>query len=93
MDRNNDVLSYATNGGTNSQTVGGVTTYTAATVQTGNTNPTTYKSNDISDPALVAGSIKAVLDGLKSVGTTKELLLISLLLLQFLSLLRYLITL
>ncbi|WP_223598337.1 G-D-S-L family lipolytic protein [Chryseobacterium sp. GVT01B] len=68
---NNDVLSYATNGGTNSQTVGGVTTYTPATVQTGNTNPTTYKSNDISDPALLAGSIKAVLDGLKSVGTTK----------------------
>ncbi|MBO9692730.1 G-D-S-L family lipolytic protein [Chryseobacterium sp.] len=68
---NNDVLSYATNGGTNSQTVAGVTTYTAATVQTGNTNPATYKSNDISDPAVVAGSIKAVLDGLKSVGTTK----------------------
>ncbi|TZF96030.1 G-D-S-L family lipolytic protein [Chryseobacterium panacisoli] len=68
---NNDVLSYATNGGTNSQTVGGVTTYSIATVQSGNTNPTTYKSNDISDPALVAGSIKAVLDGLKSVGTTK----------------------
>ncbi|MET3034776.1 G-D-S-L family lipolytic protein [Chryseobacterium sp. NRRL B-14859] len=68
---NNDVLSYATNGGTNSQTTGGVTTYTPATVQTGNTNVTTYKSNDISDPAVVAGSIKAVLDGLKSVGTTK----------------------
>ncbi|PIF43595.1 GDSL-like lipase/acylhydrolase family protein [Chryseobacterium sp. 52] len=68
---NNDVLSYATNGGTNSQTVGGVTTYTTATVQNGNVNPQTYKSNDISDPNLVAGSIKAVLDGLKSVGTTK----------------------
>lgn len=68
---NNDVLSYATNGGTNSQTVGGVTTYTPAVVQTNNVNPTTYKSNDISDPNLVAGSIKAVLDGLKSVGTTK----------------------
>ncbi|MBV8326931.1 G-D-S-L family lipolytic protein [Chryseobacterium sp.] len=68
---NNDVLSYATNGGTNSQTVGNVTTYTTATVQTGNTNPGTYKSNDISDPAVVAGSIKGVLDGLKSVGTTK----------------------
>jgi len=53
---NNDVLSYATNGGTNSQTVGGVTTYTPAMVQTGNTDPTTYKSNDISDPALVAGT-------------------------------------
>lgn len=68
---NNDVLSYATNGGTNSQTVGGVTTYTPATVQSNNVNPLTYKSNDISDPNLVAGSIKAVLDGLKSVGTTK----------------------
>lgn len=68
---NNDVLSYATNGGTNSQTVGGVITYTTATVQTGNTNPATYKSNDISDPNVVAGSIKGVLDGLKSVGTTK----------------------
>jgi len=68
---NNDVLLYATNGGTNSQTVGGVTTYTTATVQTGNTNPATYKSNDISDPSVVAGSIKGVLDGLKSVGTTK----------------------
>ncbi|MCQ9635228.1 G-D-S-L family lipolytic protein [Chryseobacterium sp. WG14] len=68
---NNDVLSYATNGGTNSQTIGGVTTYTTATVQTGNTDPTLYKSNDISDPAVVAGSIKGVLDGLKSVGTTK----------------------
>lgn len=68
---NNDVLLYATNGGTNSQTVGGVTTYTAATVQTGNTSPATYKSNDISDPGVVAASIKGVLDGLKSVGTTK----------------------
>ncbi|MDH6251763.1 lysophospholipase L1-like esterase [Chryseobacterium sp. H1D6B] len=71
---NNDVLSYATNGGTNSQTVGGVTTYTAATVQTGNLNPATYKSNDISDPNVVGGSIKAVLDGLKSVGTTKGII-------------------
>ena len=68
---NNDVLSYATNGGMNSQTVGGVTTYIPATVQTGNTNPATYRSNDISDPAVVAGSIKAILDGLKSVGATK----------------------
>ncbi|CEJ68091.1 SGNH/GDSL hydrolase family protein [Chryseobacterium oranimense] len=68
---NNDVLSYATNGGTNSQTVGGVTTYTPAVVQTNNVNPLTYRSNDISDPNLVAGSIKNVLDGLKSVGTTK----------------------
>lgn len=68
---NNDVLSYATNGGMNSQTVGGVTTWVPATVQTGNTNPATYKSNDISDPAVVAGSIKAVLDGMKSKGAVK----------------------
>ncbi|MDQ1102302.1 lysophospholipase L1-like esterase [Chryseobacterium sp. SORGH_AS909] len=69
---NNDVLFYAVNGGTNSQTTGGVTTYTAATVQTGTgTSPALYKSNDISDPTVVAGSIKAVLDGLKSVGSTK----------------------
>lgn len=67
---NNDVLSYATNGGTNSTTVGSVTTYTAATVQTSN-DPSTYKSNDISSPTLVAGSIKGILDGLKSVGSTK----------------------
>lgn len=67
----NDVLSYSTNGGTNSQTTGGVTTYTQATDQNGNTNPATYRSNDISDPNVVAGSIKAVLDGLKSKGATK----------------------
>lgn len=71
---NNDVLSYATNGGTNSQTTGGVTTYTAATVQINNVNPATYKSNDISDPNLVAGAIKGVLDGLKSVGSTKGII-------------------
>ena len=67
----NDVLSYSTNGGTNSQTVGGVTTYTQATDQKGNTNPATYRSNDISDPNVVAGSIKAVLDGLKSKGASQ----------------------
>jgi lysophospholipase L1-like esterase len=67
----NDVLSYSTNGGTNSTTTGGVTTYTTATDQTGNLNPATYLSNDISDPNVVAASIKGVLDGLKSVGATK----------------------
>jgi len=71
---NNDVLSYATNGGTNSQTSGTVTTYSAATVQTGNLNPGMYKSNDISDPNVLAGSIKGVLDGLKSVGATKGII-------------------
>ncbi|MDQ0592397.1 lysophospholipase L1-like esterase [Chryseobacterium ginsenosidimutans] len=67
---NNDVLSYATNGGTNSTTVGGVTTYTPATVQT-SVDATTYKPNDISSPALVAGAIKAGLDKLKAGGATK----------------------
>ncbi len=69
----NDVLSYATNGGTNSTTTGGVVTYTAATDQgaANNNNPGTYRSNDISSPAVVGGSIKAVLDGLKSKGATK----------------------
>lgn len=67
----NDVLLYATSGGTNSQTVGGVTTYTAATVQPATASPVDYKSNDISNPNVVAASIKGVLDGLKSVGATK----------------------
>ena len=55
---NNDVLSYATSGG-------------VGTNQTGNTNPRTYSSNDITDPNVLAGSIKAVLEGMKSVGATK----------------------
>lgn len=55
---NNDVLSYATSGGE------GVN-------RTGNADATTYGSNDISDPTLVAGVIRNVLDGLKSVGSTK----------------------
>ncbi|PZU91666.1 MAG: G-D-S-L family lipolytic protein [Chryseobacterium sp.] len=54
----NDVLSYATSGG-------------LGVDQKGNTNPATYGSNDISDPNVVAASIKGVLDGLKSVGATK----------------------
>ena len=55
---NNDVLSYATSGG-------------VGTNQTGNTNPSTYSSNDITDPNVLAGSIRAVLEGMKSVGATK----------------------
>ena len=55
---NNDVLSYATSGGL------GVN-------QTGNINPATYGSNDISDPNVVAAAIKAGLDKLKAGGTTK----------------------
>lgn len=55
---NNDVLSYATSGGN-------------GTNQTGNTNPATYGANDISDPNVVTGAIKAGLDKLKAGGATK----------------------
>lgn len=55
---NNDVLSYATSGGM------GVN-------QAGNINPATYGGNDISDPNVVAGSIKTVIEKLKATGTTK----------------------
>lgn len=65
---NNDVLSYATNGGTNSSTSGGVTTYTAAVDQTGNINPATYKSNDITDPGVVAASISGYVNALTASG-------------------------
>ena len=52
---NNDVLSYASSGG-------------IGTDQTGNLNPTTYHSNDITDPNVLATSIKTILEGMKSVG-------------------------
>lgn len=55
---NNDVLSYASSGGV------GVN-------QTGNLNPATYDSNDITDPNVLAASIKGILDGMKAVGATK----------------------
>ncbi|GEN75742.1 G-D-S-L family lipolytic protein [Chryseobacterium hagamense] len=55
---NNDVLSYATTGGS------GIN-------QTGNTNAAVYGANDISDPNVVAGAIKAGLDKLKAGGATK----------------------
>ena len=55
---NNDVLSYATSGG-------------VGTNQTGNTNPATYSSNDITDPNVLAGAIRTVLEGMRSVGATK----------------------
>lgn len=50
---NNDVLSYATSGGV------GVN-------QTGNTDPTSYGGNDISDPQVVAGSIQAILEAMRN---------------------------
>jgi len=50
---NNDVLSFATSGGS------GVN-------QTGNTDYTTYGPNDISDPQVVAGSIQIMLETLRN---------------------------
>lgn len=65
---NNDVLSYATSGGTNSSTTGGVTTYTEATDQAGNLNPATYRSNDITDPNVLAASISGYVNALTATG-------------------------
>ena len=50
---NNDVLSYATSGGT-------------GTDQTGNLDPTTYASNDITDPSLFAGVYDSYVNALTS---------------------------
>lgn len=50
---NNDVLSYATSGG-------------SGVDQKGNFDPSTYGSNDISDPNVVASVVKNVILGLKS---------------------------
>jgi hypothetical protein len=52
---NNDVLSYATSGGT------GVN-------QTGNANPATYGGNDITDPTLFAGVYNTLVDQLTANG-------------------------
>lgn len=52
---NNDVLGFATSGG-------------AGVDQTGNIDPSTYGSSDISDPMVVAGSIDAVLQTLTANG-------------------------
>lgn len=54
---NNDVLSYATSGGT-------------GTNQTGNLNPATYGSNDITDPNVFASVYNTLLDGTN--GLTKN---------------------
>ena len=52
---NNDVLSYATSGGT------GVN-------QLGNTNPATYGGNDITDPTVFAGVFTTLVNGLTANG-------------------------
>lgn len=50
---NNDVLSYASSGG-------------AGTDQTGNLDPSTYSSNDITDPSLFAGVYNGYIEALTS---------------------------
>lgn len=55
---NNDVLSYATSGGTGKD-------------QTGNLDPSTYGGNDITDPNVYASVIKNILDGMKAAGATQ----------------------
>lgn len=52
---NNDVLSYATSGGT-------------GTNQLGNTNPATYGSNDITDPTAFASVYNTLVNGLTANG-------------------------
>lgn len=52
---NNDVLSYATSGG-------------SGVDRTGNTNPASYGSNDISDPGVVAASINGYVTALTAAG-------------------------
>lgn len=55
---NNDVLSYASSGG-------------AGVNQKGNMNPASYGGNDLSDPTLVGGILKNILDGLVTNGGAK----------------------
>lgn len=52
---NNDILGFATSGG-------------AGVDQTGNLDPTTYGSNDITDPNVFGGAYTAALDGLTANG-------------------------
>lgn len=56
---NNDVLSYATSGG-------------LGVDQKGNLDPSTYGSNDITDPNVVASVIKNVILGLKSANANSK---------------------
>lgn len=55
---NNDVLGYATSGGT-------------GTDQTGNLNPATYGPNDITDPQFLAKSIEGIIQTMAAAGATK----------------------
>jgi len=58
---NNDILSYATSGG-------------SGVDQTGNFDPSTYGGNDITDPNVFAGSYSALVDGLSAGGAGGVLL-------------------
>lgn len=64
---NNDVLSYATSGGTNVTGSGATAVYTPAVVQTSN-DPTTYRQNDITSPILLASVISTMVTQLKATG-------------------------
>src|SRR5690606_8636086 len=57
---NNDILSYATNGGTGTNQM-----------LAGNTDPSTYGGNDISHRAVVAGSVQTILETLVNQGGAK----------------------
>lgn len=59
---NNDILSYATGGGT-------------GTDQTGNTNPATYTTSDITDPTLFAGTYTGLVGALTANPVTKGVLI------------------
>ena len=56
---NNDILSYATSGG-------------SGVDQKGNLDPSTYGSNDISDPNVVANVIKTVITSLKTANANSK---------------------
>lgn len=58
---NNDILSYATSGG-------------SGVDQTGNFDPSTYGGNDITDPNVFAGTYSALVDGLTAGGAGGVLL-------------------
>lgn len=65
---NNDVLAYATSGGTNVKVVNGVPTVVPAVNQAGNNDPATYGFNDITSPTVVAASITGYVNALTANG-------------------------
>ena len=61
---NNDVLSYATSGGIGED-------------QTGNTNPATYGSNDITDPNVFAGTYSQLIGAMKAANSAAKGVLVN----------------